>query len=256
MDMKLQRSQLSLLGLIVLLAGCAGHSVSLSSAPPTVAVTSSPSVAGSGELASKPFQELLIDTAANPPRLIPELSPAPTSTDLATDQRNLPSVSVNLSGQQLPPVPVVPGNAPLLVPVPPAPTVIRTVPIPNPAPSILPAAPVAAPSQATVLPVRTAPLPPRSPSAQPQAVAARPIPPNTPNRLAESIVVTGVVQVGDVVSAIVQVPNEQSSRYVRVGDSLANGRVVVDRIEMMADGEPRVILLQDGVETIRTVGNF
>ncbi|MBD2461610.1 hypothetical protein H6G89_11165 [Oscillatoria sp. FACHB-1407] len=260
-NMAFQRSQLSLLGLIIALAGCSGQ-VTVESSPATVA--SSPASPGEA-IAGKPFRDLLTDTAANPPQLIPELSsvpPAGLNSTGTSAQDALPSVRVSATERSLPPVPPTLDSALLPVPVPPAPRVVRTVPLPTSVQPIAAAparssAPVAtAPAQSAPVPARSpAPVPARQP-AQSQAVAVRPSPQAIPNRLAESVVVTGVVQVGDTVSAIVQVPNEQSSRYVRAGEYLANGRILVNRIEMTADGEPRVVLVQDGVETVRTVGNL
>ena len=71
--------------------------------------------------------------------------------------------------------------------------------------------------------------------------------------LATAVVVTGVVEVGGIEYAIVDVPNEPS-RYVREGQRIANGQVLVKRIEVREGGEPRVILEQNGVEIARRVG--
>ena len=135
-------------------------------------------------------------------------------------------------------LPAVPGslNAPL-----PAPAQVSFVPI-TPAPPIaLPTAPNAVPVPA---PGPAAALPPL------------PVPGQLPNLpsgpLASTIVVSGVMQVGDRVSAIVSVPHEGSSRYVSVGDSIG-GSVFVKRIEIGPDREPLVILEQNGQEYPRTV---
>lgn len=77
--------------------------------------------------------------------------------------------------------------------------------------------------------------------------------PTPPTDLATAVVVTGVVEVGGVDYAIVDVPNEPS-RYVREGQRIANGQVLVKRIEVREGGEPRVILEQNGVEIARRVG--
>lgn len=71
--------------------------------------------------------------------------------------------------------------------------------------------------------------------------------------LATAVVVTGVVNVGGTDYAIVDVPNEPS-RYVREGQRVANGQVLIKRIEVREGGEPRVILEQNGVEVARRVG--
>jgi hypothetical protein len=90
----------------------------------------------------------------------------------------------------------------------------------------------------------------------PIATAPRLIPqlPQLPEpTLAKSIEVTGVVDVGGQPSAIVRVPNEPS-RYVRVGQRLSNGQVLVKRIDMNQGPTPVVILEQYGVEVARRVG--
>lgn len=99
------------------------------------------------------------------------------------------------------------------------------------------------------LPVVSASLPTLAP-----AVATVPAPPMSPTQLAQAIAITGVVQVGNRLTAIVQVPNEVSSRYASVGDYLGNGKVVVKRIEMKVN-EPVVVLEESGLEVIKAVGN-
>lgn len=80
-----------------------------------------------------------------------------------------------------------------------------------------------------------------------------PPPPQQPD-LARSVTVTGVVQVGSEPQAIVKVPNEATSRYVRVGQRLSNGQVLVKRIEVNEGSDPVVILEQYGTEVRRAVG--
>ncbi len=67
-----------------------------------------------------------------------------------------------------------------------------------------------------------------------------PSPPQEPD-LASNVAVTGVIQIGNETQAIVLVPNEGTSRYVRVGQRLSNGQVLVKRIEMNEGVEPVVI---------------
>ncbi|MCU0526175.1 MAG: hypothetical protein MUF72_15255 [Elainella sp. Prado103] len=80
---------------------------------------------------------------------------------------------------------------------------------------------------------------------------------NTPPRpqptLARAVKVTGVVQVGDQVYAIVNAPNEPTSRYIQAGQRLAGGEVLVRRIETNRP-DPVVVLEQAGVEVVRAVG--
>ncbi len=72
--------------------------------------------------------------------------------------------------------------------------------------------------------------------------------------LAKSVIVMGVIQIGEQTQAIVQVPSEATSRYVQVGQSLSNGQVLVKRIELNAGAEPLVILEQFGVEVSKAIG--
>lgn len=86
---------------------------------------------------------------------------------------------------------------------------------------------------------------PRSPIASP---APRPDP-----AIARAVEVTGIVQIGDQAYAIVNAPNEATSRYVQEGQRLAGGQVLVRRIDFNR-AEPVVILEQSGVEVVRAVG--
>lgn len=78
-------------------------------------------------------------------------------------------------------------------------------------------------------------------------------PPRPQPTLARAVKVSGVVQVGGKVFAIVSAPNEPTSRYVEEGQRLAGGQVLVRRIDMNR-AEPVVILEQFGVEVVRAVG--
>ncbi|MEW6495581.1 MAG: hypothetical protein AB1589_24140 [Cyanobacteriota bacterium] len=79
------------------------------------------------------------------------------------------------------------------------------------------------------------------------------LPPLPEPTQARGIEVSGVVEVGNTPVAIVKVPNEPA-RYVREGQLLANGQVLVKRIEMNRGPTPVVILEQYGVEVARGVG--
>jgi hypothetical protein len=92
------------------------------------------------------------------------------------------------------------------------------------------------------------------PQLVPNAPAVNLPPPPPPTDLARAVKVTGVVQIGSVPYAIVNAPNEASSRYVRVGQLLSNGEVLVKRIEVYQGAEPLVVLEQNGVEVVRAVG--
>lgn len=92
------------------------------------------------------------------------------------------------------------------------------------------------------------PPPPTLPGLVPE------LPPLPEPEIARAIAVTGVVQAGGRTNAIVQVPNEPTSRYVQAGQRLANGQVLVKRIELNRGPTPVVILEQYGIEVGRAVG--
>lgn len=81
------------------------------------------------------------------------------------------------------------------------------------------------------------------------------LPPPPQPTIARAIEVTGVVQAGGVPQAIVKEPNSDFQRYVKAGDYLANGQVLVKRIEMKSGPQPVVVLEQLGVEVSRRVGD-
>jgi hypothetical protein len=66
--------------------------------------------------------------------------------------------------------------------------------------------------------------------------------------------VTGVVQVGRETQIIVKAPDEAASRYVKVGQRLSNGQVLVKRVEMNEGAEPIVILEEKGIEVAKSIG--
>jgi len=79
------------------------------------------------------------------------------------------------------------------------------------------------------------------------------LPPAPQPETAKGVIVTGVILIGKVPQAIVQVPNEPTSRYVQPGQRLVNG-VLVKRIEMGKGANPTVILEQYGIEVAKEVG--
>ncbi len=94
----------------------------------------------------------------------------------------------------------------------------------------------------------------------PKEPGLTPIPQFTPElpelpeaTLAKQIKVEGVVQVNEQPSAIVKVPN-QPSQYVKEGQRLSNGRVLVKRIEANRGPTPIVILEENGIEVAKRVG--
>ena len=68
---------------------------------------------------------------------------------------------------------------------------------------------------------------------------------------ARAVRVSGVIDIGGAPYAIVQAPDEVE-RYVRQGERIAGGSVIVKRIDTSAL-EPRVILVENGIEVERFV---
>lgn len=122
--------------------------------------------------------------------------------------------------------------------------------------SSAPRVPTAAPANAPPRPSVPASVNPGSlpsGSGSPSIAALPPLPSAT---LANAVEVTGVVQVGGVPQAIVKSPNERASRYVRTGQRLANGQVLVKRIEVYnGSANPVVILEENGIEVAKAVGD-
>jgi hypothetical protein len=86
---------------------------------------------------------------------------------------------------------------------------------------------------------------------QPLVVASpRPYIPPQPKE-AETVKVTGAVEIAGQRYAIVSVPGDVTSQYVRVGQRIAGDKVLVKYIETY--GTPRVVLQQNGVEFTRYI---
>ncbi|NJL67974.1 MAG: hypothetical protein HC894_16795, partial [Microcoleus sp. SM1_3_4] len=79
-----------------------------------------------------------------------------------------------------------------------------------------------------------------------------PPPPSTDN--ANAVEVSGVVRVGNDILVIVKAPNEPTSRYIRVGQRIAGGQVLVKRVDFKSGADPVVVLEENGVEVAKAVG--
>lgn len=80
------------------------------------------------------------------------------------------------------------------------------------------------------------------------------LPPAPPSvEIAQAVQVKGVVELGGKVSAIVKESEQSDSRSVSAGDYVAQGKVLVKRIEFNGNREPVVILEQNGVEVLKQV---
>ena len=72
--------------------------------------------------------------------------------------------------------------------------------------------------------------------------------------LAESVIVSGLYQGNGGAKLIVKAPEEDTSRYVEVGQYLSNGQILVKSIDFNYSPTPRVILEQSGVEVTKEIG--
>ncbi|PSB11556.1 hypothetical protein C7B62_05340 [Pleurocapsa sp. CCALA 161] len=72
--------------------------------------------------------------------------------------------------------------------------------------------------------------------------------------LANNVVVSGLYKANGRTRLIVKAPEEQSSRYVEVGQYLSNGQVLVKRVTQNGFSNPTVILEQSGREVEKSIG--
>jgi hypothetical protein len=52
----------------------------------------------------------------------------------------------------------------------------------------------------------------------------------------------------------VKARNEPTSRYIKVGQRIASGQVLIKRVDFPSGGDPVVILEENGVEVAKIVG--
>ncbi|MEG4289683.1 hypothetical protein Q5692_14745 [Microcoleus sp. C2C3] len=93
-----------------------------------------------------------------------------------------------------------------------------------------------------------------NPPPPPPIPVVPPPPPPPSTDLATGTEVSGVVKVGNETQVIVKVPNEPTSRYVKIGQRLSNGQVLVKRVDLKEGADPIVILEENGVEVAKAVG--
>jgi hypothetical protein len=117
--------------------------------------------------------------------------------------------------------------------------------------------------------IQPVPSQPQSPptSNGPQPNSSSPVPPSVSSRrrpsqpalppqpeLAKAVAIAGIIDIGGVTQIIVKAPGERTSRYVRPGDYLANGQVLVKRVENAQSPTPVVVLEELGQEVYKEVG--
>lgn len=79
------------------------------------------------------------------------------------------------------------------------------------------------------------------------------LPPLPEPTIANELIVTGVITLKGVTHAIVEGPDLKST-YVREGDYIANGQVLVKRIEASKGGPALVVFEELGIEIVKGVG--
>jgi len=74
-------------------------------------------------------------------------------------------------------------------------------------------------------------------------------------KLARGVTIQGAIQIGNEAFIISKAPNEKTSRYVRSGQFIANGQVLVKQINMKERPTPTVVLKEVGIEeqVVKTV---
>ncbi|MGK7888947.1 MAG: hypothetical protein AB4042_06400 [Leptolyngbyaceae cyanobacterium] len=140
-----------------------------------------------------------------------------------------------------------------LMPVPIAQTV-PTVPVAGAPPAVVPVPLTVPPAPNNAVPIPSGVNPSGSTaiagSESNLDPSASPVPAAAP-----TLEFTGVVQLGDRVSLIVKEPGAASSRYVQVGDRIANGQFVIKAVDFDRGPTPAVILDQAGTESVHWIGS-
>jgi hypothetical protein len=86
-------------------------------------------------------------------------------------------------------------------------------------------------------------------------IAANPAPVLDKPLQAMAIEISGMIDVAGKTQVIVKLPDESFSRYVEVGDRIANGKVLVKRVDGQNSLSPTVVLEEIGVEVSRKIGD-
>jgi hypothetical protein len=72
---------------------------------------------------------------------------------------------------------------------------------------------------------------------------------------AMALEISGVIEVEGKTQVIVKLPTESFSRYIEVGNRVADGKVLIKRIESQESLSPTVVLEEVGVEVSRKIGD-
>ena len=85
-------------------------------------------------------------------------------------------------------------------------------------------------------------------AAKPERIAEKPL-------QALAVEISGVIEVGGRTQVIVKLPTESFSRYIEVGERVADGKVLIKRVEGQNSLSPTVVLEEVGVEVARKIGD-
>lgn len=232
---------------------------------------------GQGATAQQPLATVPVSAQADPFAILP-ITPIEASTEAGTlttgtqtVERSVPSLPglpvgrpPQLQVATVAPGAITPGTAPRTAPT----TAPRTAPGTTPGTTTgaatpqprrttppIPTIPVAA-NPVSVPDLPEVPVDTRPPAwVNPNPPAAPFVPPPPDTSAATGIEVTGVVRTGKDVKIIVKAPGEPTSRYVNIGQRIANGEVLVKRVDNLASGlEPIVIFEQNGIEVAKELG--
>ncbi|WP_373544927.1 hypothetical protein [Chamaesiphon sp.] len=80
------------------------------------------------------------------------------------------------------------------------------------------------------------------------------LPPAKPEH-ALAIQISGVIEAAGKTQVIIKLPGESFSRYIEVGERVANGKVLIKRVEGQLSFSPTVVLEEVGVEVPRKIGD-
>jgi hypothetical protein len=86
-------------------------------------------------------------------------------------------------------------------------------------------------------------------------IAAKPERPVEKPLQAMAVEISGVIEVGGRTQVIVKLPTESFSRYIEVGERVADGKVLIKRVEGQNSLSPTVVLEEVGVEVPRKIGD-
>ncbi|QNP30238.1 hypothetical protein [Cylindrospermopsis curvispora] len=108
-----------------------------------------------------------------------------------------------------------------------------------------------------VMSTNASPNPPKKPVVIKGQNSVKPLLPKVPDtKLAQDILVSGVILVDKQARAIIALPEDPTGRYVEAGEKLPNG-ILIKRIEINQCDNPVVVLEQFGVEIKKVVkGEF